>query len=185
MTFPIGYTQTLSIGSISLTLIDIDFDADQHGGLGYKRFKDVAHQMGAAESFYGATLLDGPFFPAKHQFTWSLILPPEKIYPLIAIWEEQQYRIKDKQADVAVRLLDGRLVAMERSPRTRAKFGTVANSPTPPPGFEFFWPQYDVILEVGSDLMEWYLQDANGAAENFTIKIAARELTLVPVTEDA
>lgn len=176
---PIGTTQTLSIGSLSLTLTAEDFDGSQYGGLGYQRFKDVAQQMTAGESFYGASYFEGPFFAARYQFAWGLQLLPDKLYPLIALWEEQQHRIKAQQADTAIRLLDQRLVLMERNPRTRAKVGTFTG--TPPTGFNFFWPQFDVILEVGSDLLEWYSRPSE---DLFKVKLAARELALVEVTED-
>ena len=177
---PIGTTQTLSIGSLTLTLAAEDFDGSQFGGLGYQRSKDVAQQMTAAESFYGASILTGPFFTARYQFAWGLQLLPAKMYPLIALWEEQQWRIKNQQADVAIRLRDQRLVLMERNPRTRAKVGTFSG--TPPAGFAFFWPQFDVILEAGSDLLEWYSRPSD---DLFKVKLAARELSLVGVAADA
>lgn len=181
MTFVIGTTQTLSIGSLSLTLTREDYDGGELSSLGYTRTKDVAHQMAAAETFYGASLVDGPFFTAKHQFAWGLQLLPAKVFPLIAIWEEQQHRIKTQQADVAIRLLDQRLVFMERSPRIRAKVGTVSGAITPPTGYEFFWAQFDIILEAGGDLLSWFSRPTD---DLFKFKIAARELSLVPTTED-
>ena len=181
MPFVIGTTQTLSIGALSLTLSSNDYDGAEYAGVGYTRIKDPAHLMSAAESFYGASLVDGPFFRAKHQFAWGLNLLPDKLMLLVAIWEEQQHRIKTQQSDVAVRLHDQRLVFMERTPRIRAKVGTLSGAPTPPTGFGFFWAQFDIILEVGSDLSAWNFRVSD---DLFKVKFAARELDLVPTSED-
>lgn len=177
----IGTTQILSIGSLSLSLTSEDYDGGQYSGLGYVRIKDISQQMAAAESFHGATLVDGPFFTAKHQFAWGLQLLPTKLFTLIAMWEEQQHRIKTQQANFAIRLQDRRILFMERSPRIRAKSGTVTGAIAPPTGFEFFWPQFNIILEAGSDLMEWYSRPSDDLIK---VKISARELELVPTTED-
>lgn len=179
--FFLGTTQTLSIGSLSLTLTAEDFDGGEMSGLGYIRTKDVSQQVAAAESYYGASLLDGPYWPARYQFAWGLQLLPAKLMLLLAIYEEQQHRFKNNIANASVRLRDQRIVLMERSPRNRAKVGTVANAPTAPTGFSFFWPQFNIMLEAGSDLYQWHSRPSN---DLFKVKIAARELEIVPISED-
>lgn len=181
MPFLLGTTQTLSIGSLSLTLTAEDFDGGEFSGLGYIRAKDVGQQVAAAESFFGASLVDGPFFPARYQFAWGLQLLPAKLMMLIALYEEQQHRFKNNIANPTIRLRDQRIVLMERSPRTRAKVGTVSNAPTPPAGFVFFWPQFNIILESGTDLAQWYSRPSD---DLFKVKIAGRELGIVPTSED-
>lgn len=180
-TFPIGENQTLSIGSLSLTLEWDNFNADGDNAWGYKRIEVIEQQATLSNSLYGSSIIEGNFFEPKHQFEWSLYLDRDKAQLLYALWKEQQYRARNQQADLAIQLLDTRLAFLGRNPRDRAKIGSVISDPVPPTGFSYFWAQFDVFLELGTDFLNWYLTSSDHL---FDGKIKGRELSIIPTTED-
>lgn len=174
----IGNSQTLSIGSLSLSLGEDDFAAEFAGGLGYRRSLLQAHQVQVNQSFFGASIVDGPSFPAKYEFEWQLWLRQGDALLLEAIAQTQQTLAKTQQP-CAVRLRDQRLAKLEPTPRTRAKVGTTGI--TAPTGYTVIWPQFDILLTLPSDFSEWYFWDTS---DLYQIKITATELDLVGVGAD-
>jgi len=181
--FPVGATQTLTLGDLTLTLDWPDFNGDGDAGdLGYQRIEDPTQQITATESIYGASILDGPQFSPLHIFRWSLNLPIAKVMLLKALWQEQQSRFKLHQ-DGRILLLDKRLAYMDRLPRSHAWIGGAISDPEPPPGFTFYWGQFYILLEIGTDFdVIW--GKPSGEDLRYEVAIAARSLGPVPVTED-
>jgi hypothetical protein len=99
---------------------------------------------------------------------------------LDAIVQTQQINGKN-QGSVPVRLVDERFPLLVPTPRTRAKKGTTGI--TAPTGFQYIWPQFDVLLTVDADFQSWFL--SRSADEFYKLKVKGSELDLVPVTEDA
>ncbi len=180
-TFPIGDSQTLSIGGLTLTLHWNRFNANGDNAWGYSRIEVIEQQATISNSLDGASIVEGNFFEPKHQFEWHLWLDPEQTHLLYAIWKEQQYRARSQQSDIAVRLQDRRLTFMGRSPRIRAKVGDTINEITAPTGFAFFWAQFDVFLQIPEDFSRWFLTSSNHL---FEVKLKAKELSLVSPSED-
>lgn len=176
----IGSTQTLTIGSLTLTLTAEHFDGSEFGGVGYKRTWVAEHLLSASQSFWGASLVDGPYFAARYQFSWALTLWRDEAFLLEAIIQAQQEAGKGQSA-IAVRLIDQRLPLVVKSPRTRAKAGTTGL--TAPTGREVIWPQFDVLLTPAEEFVQWF-GDGDGGDSIYKVRMDAMELDLVPVTED-
>ncbi|MEC4804755.1 MAG: hypothetical protein SAJ12_09285 [Jaaginema sp. PMC 1079.18] len=179
--FPYGTQQIFSLGSLSLTLDWQDFGADDGDGIGYRRIEDINQQNTALNSLYGASILEGPFHPTKFLFGWQLNLPSEKLFLLKALYDEQQWRVKNQQSAVAIRLYDQRIAFMGRQPRDRAKIGAIISDPTAPTGFDFYWAQFDILLELSSDFSEFFMKPSELI---FKVQIAGRELDTVSPSED-
>lgn len=174
----IGTTQTLIFGGVTLTLSDRNFDGDSFGGIGYRRSRVQEHLISVSESFYGASIVDGPFFPPKYEFEWQLWLRQEDLLKLLAIIDGQQNSPRT-QGSIPCRLRDQRLPLLVKTPRSRAKVGTTGI--TAPTGHEVIWPQFDLLLTPSSDLWEWYL---HSGGDLYRVKFSGRELALVGVGAD-
>lgn len=176
----IGSSQTLVIGSLSLTLGEDAFDADFAGGLGYRRSIVETHQVGVGRSFFGATIIDGPRFVSKYNFEWQLNLKQADLLMLLAICHTQQTAAKAQQPP-AVRLRDQRFALLEPTPRTRAKVGNTGI--TPPAGFVVIWPQFDLLLTMPTDFSEWLLW-SSPTEDLYKVKLLGVELDRVGTGAD-
>ena len=158
-----------------------DFDGDSEGELGYKRYKNIDHQISANNNLYGASVLEGKKFNEKYLFEWNLNLSNDRMFLLEAIYSEQQYRFKNQQ-DGRIKLLDQRLAFLGRNPRDRAKIGSLINSPSPPSGFSFFWAKFNVLLSLEADFSRFFMMPSGGMLHK--VKFQAVELDIVSVSED-
>lgn len=186
MSFPFGPQQTLSIGTLSLTLTEEEFAAEDADGLagviGFDRFENLEQKVSTARAASGSSVWSGPSFEPGHRFIWSLYLDDLQLYTLAAIQKEQQHRIRNQIAGGSVRLKDQRLAFLARSPRNRAKVGTISGAPAAPGGYEYFYPQFDILLELPEDFLSLHL--GKGKAK-YLVGFTATELDLVPTSEDA
>jgi|GEM_PF-6257051 len=182
MNFPIGESQTLSIGSLSLVLDRNDFDADQDNVIGYQRIENIQQQSVVSKSLHGTSLIKGVCFPTEFIFKWNLQLSTAKMWQLKAIYDEQQYRCKNQVSSCQVRLWDKRIIFMGRNPRNRAKVGDMVFYPAPV-GYSFFWAQFNIMLEIGTDFSNLFLK-YNQEDLLFKVKLVATEMDIVPLAED-
>lgn len=181
--FPVGQTQVLGIGDLTLTLTETEFNGDGDAGdLGYQRIEDIAQQVTATDSLYGTPILEGQLFPPKYLFRWSLFLTRDQLFLLKALYDEQHNRFRTGQ-DGRILLQDQRLIFMEKQPRRRAAILPEIVEPAAPSGFTFFAAQFYILLELGSDFASvWGMPTAGDIRHE--VAIAARELDIVPPALD-
>jgi hypothetical protein len=178
--FPYGYELSLILGDLRLDLNWYNFHGNNGDGLGAKRTRDFSQQATISESRNGSTIIEGDYFKPKHIFEYEFFLNTEEKELLEAIWEEQQDRSREQNPDLAVRLLDQRMIFKGKNSRKRAKIGDIVTNPIAPIGFQFFWCQFDIFLKFENP-SEWFGKvDKN----HFITKIKAREMDLVPPSED-
>lgn len=173
----VGTTQTFRYGSggnlITVTLGAGDFRVGQGEGLlsslGYDRTPDPDYRRSTQRGTLGNPYWQGPSFERPELFRWQLQgLTDQQYWGLLAIISRQQ---RDKEA---VRLIDERWAFHEPSPRTRAKKGALL---TPVPGMVCYYAQFDIeLFEEGGRNYR-----ADGSHE---LSLSARELNLVPLSED-
>ncbi len=176
----LGNSITFSIDSLSLTLGAVNFDGLQYQGTAYRRYQKTDQLLKVSESFYGASLVDGVSFEPKFQFDWSLQLLLDDYLILEAIFSTQQSNGRNT-GSIPIRFIDERFPLQVKTPRTRAKKGTTGV--TSPTGFEFVWPQFDVLLQRTPDSVE-HFGDVGDGNYLYRVKLQGSELGIVPPSED-
>lgn len=177
--FPYGATQTLILGSETLTIDECDFNTDGSAGLlGYIRTRTTDQLAQAEYTLYGSPALKGLFSESKHDFRWSLSLPIAKAYQLHGMFMRQQLLARQSGA-LAIRLNDTRLAYIEPTVRTRAKVGALITSPTPPANYVQFWPRFSILMS--EPIITLNLPRLGFAFAEF----GARELEFLGTSEDA
>lgn len=179
-------SQTLSVGSLSVTLDACDFQSSQDNKLGYTKRKientlvDTTHLPFGGASVKG--LVRGK--PAW-EFTWDLILPRAKTLALLGVIQCFEERVNDNLADPFIQLVDQRIPVMEKQPRTRASKGNLLNLDFPdiPAGFDIFYPIFKVSISPPNRLLDeiWGLPED---VTYFAFQLEGKEQVILPITGD-
>lgn len=176
--FAAGADQTLTYGTgggqIVVELGNSNFAPGKGQGfelwLGYDRVQEAEFRRTVRRTMLGGAYLQGPSFDAPHNFAWSLqLLTDQQFAGLLDIATRQQ---KEK---LPCRLLDGRLLFCESSPRTRAKLGGLVSRPSA--GMVCYWAQFDVWLDLPSP-------PTPRTGGDHELRLTAVELSKVPLSED-
>lgn len=173
---PIGNRQNLSIASISLDLEGCDFNGE-YSYSGYKRLplKDLSYNVSYLAM--GSIAIEGRKFRPRYSFEWDLVIPFEKLSKLMAIREEQELKIRGYNSSIGVKLIDGRLGMLDKSPRQRAKARQLVN-PSAPMGYEYITPVFDIYI---SDIMyDLFIPSKN----IWKVKVIAQELNILSPNYD-
>lgn len=180
----LGNSITFSVDSLSLTVAAENFDGLQYQGTGYRRYQKTDQLLDVSESFCGASLVDGVSFEPKFQFDWTLQLLLDDYLTFEAIFLTQQENGRDT-GSIPVRFIDERFPLLVSDslarPRTRAKKGSTGI--TTPTGFEFIWPQFDVLLSRSPDSIE-HFGDVGDGNYLYRVKMQGSELGTVGTGED-
>lgn len=191
--FPSGARQFLYIQTIDavtledremilLELDERDYNCTSDDPLGYDRYTVTDHQALMTYGASGQPIIDGAWFDSKYQFRWSLTLSQAKAWTLKAIYDTQQFRLKNLRTNYAVKLLDARLMLQECSPRTRAAItGSETNYPFAVQRQVFSYPIFDILLRKPEDPGELL---GNSFQQRQTGNIEGLELDKVLVTSD-
>lgn len=184
--FPIGLTQTLSIGSFSLTLSAQNYDFLESDDLrfGYWREDDPTQEQSVLYSLLGAAVLNGTSYEQKQKFRWKLLLERSKLLTLQLIAKEQENRIQNSQANPGITLVDQRIAMIEPAPQTRQRQGAVITDPAPISGSVQYWPVFSVKLNTSG---QWWSfkgmadkDNGDGIQPLYTVDLAGVELDLLP-----
>lgn len=147
LAFPWGTQQTLSYGSISVTLAysNLVFRPSGKDNLfaqvGCDRIRDPEYADSFPLNYMGASQKDGPPHRAPYLYSWQLQL----------LTYEQKERLEaisflSQENNTPVRLVDRFYALAEPSPRFRAAAGAVPPAGAPSiPGMVYFWPIFDLL----------------------------------------
>lgn len=179
-------SQTLSIGTQSVTLEACDFQSSDDTKLGYTRRKQSETLVDTQNLPFGGTSVKGlvrgkPVW----EFTWDLVLPREKTFALLAVIQCFEDRVNNRLDDPFIILVDERIPVLEKQPRTRASVGPLLNASYAdvPTGFDLFYPIFRVSLSPPNRLLDeiWGLpQDIS----YFAFQLEGQELDTIPITGD-
>ncbi|MGL4568876.1 MAG: hypothetical protein ACRCU6_10190 [Fusobacteriaceae bacterium] len=173
---PVGNKQNLSIGSLSLDLEGCDFNGDFIYS-GYRRMplKNLSYTIDYLPM--GPVSVSGRKFRPRFSFEWDLILSFDKLSQLMAIKEEQEFKIRGYADSIGIRLIDGRLSLLEQLPRQRAK-ARQSISQSAPIGYEYITPVFQIYI---SEIMEELFIPSKNI---WKVKVIAQELDILAPNYD-
>jgi len=180
-------TQVLSIGGLTLTLEQCDFNAESAstGFEGFLMAKSEDFRYELTRTVYGNKNTQVPYSQQLYDFSWGLNLDANDFLILQAMLEEQHLRLSNNDPDPFIRFINYRTVFSERLPRTRALSSAFAlpSNLVAPVGSILYYAQHDIIIEAPIDSREtlFYNEDKIGL---YTIEFTGTEAQLVNISED-
>ena len=181
-------TQVLTIGGLTLSLEQCDFDADGNQGfIGFSQVKTDEFNQDLTASIYGGYSIASNYGSQLYTFSWSLLLSTAKLMILRAMIEEQHERLAIQDPTPLVRLINQRTVHIERSPRQRAEDSTPVIpsdiSSLIPAGYVGFYAQHDLVFANAIESSEVFYFGEDGLAVT-KVELIGQEVQIVPTSED-
>lgn len=146
--------------------------------IGFDMSPDPAFERRSNRTQYGYDYWTGPQYHESLLFSWRLqLLNPTQVEILVGIIELQ------RRNESRARLENSRVVTVEKNPRTRGRVAvaTVTNAQA---GLNYFFGLYNIELIGSRDSFTPHGVDRNTGLLSYKGNLQAREMQLVPTSED-
>lgn len=147
--FPCGLGQSFAVADQYVELIETEYRAD--GAIapyGYSRSTITDQLPEVTYALHGGSLIRGRNHRLKFEFKWDLLVSAEKLYQFEGLYRQQQYLLEVGSFNFAIVLIDLRLAYLKHDSHDIVMNSFVPDAPTAPIGFQFIYPQFNIILQT-------------------------------------